>query len=404
MYYYNIIEFLSEERQRIKVDRSFQRKVCWSLEQKRRFILSFFQKRTPYPIVLADVRTGIKHSKQLANSQSLETYQNLGPDYAYISLDGQNRVGTLYQFVNNEFTITGIIRGADGVDYPVKNCLYKDLPTRVKDAFDMLQISVHVLKNCLYSELHEIFVNINDGEGLNEQEKRNAIMTWFSSYIREFAETEKYQDLLLKVNGISSQDIRRSKDAEWFAKMFASLTTSNKYINQAGLDAFYRQGEARDRAKIDDYSATTVNRFESIVEMVYQAVFCKSSKGTPITQKLMWALVQVASDVYDSPDGKKIQDYVKFFEVVKEEDQYLCSDSQEKFAQQSKRWQANQKGSEPKKSGFYFHWASDVNKPSVRTKRRDALLKRLSKNPMYAECFISDTEKVIEVDSLEELA
>lgn len=164
----NIHEFLNEERETIKVDRAFQRKSCWSLEQKRRFILSFLRKRTPYPIVLADIKTGIKQSKKQSDYESLAKYEGL-IGYEKISLDGQNRVQTLHDFYNNDFSITGRLIGADGKEYPVTNCYYKDLPIRVKDAFDMLGINVDTMKNCLYSELHKIFVDINDGEGLNEQ-------------------------------------------------------------------------------------------------------------------------------------------------------------------------------------------------------------------------------------------
>ena len=403
MYFHNVLEFLSEERIRIKVDRAFQRKSCWSLETKRRFILSFFKRRTPYPIVLASIESGISTSKRIGNSRSLNTYSQLKKQgFNFISLDGQNRTTTLEEFVNNKFQISGTIRDADGVEQQVTNCFYKDLPTRVRDAFNVLNVNVHVMKNCSYPELHEIFVHINDGEGLNEQEKRNAIMTWFSKYIREFSELERSQNLLMKVGGISDQDIRRSKDAEWFSKIFASLTKSNNYTNHSGLDSFYKQGQNRSRDTIDDYSIETVTRFESIIDMVYRSVFCRSSRGVKISQRLLWGLVQVASDVYDSPDGKKIYDYVKFFDIVKEEDSFLCADSQEQFAKKTKVWQINGSGIEPKKSQYYFHWSSDVNKPSVRAKRKNALLSKVKANKQFADCFIDPSNQIQEEHSLED--
>lgn len=392
----NIQEFLNEERETIKVDRAFQRKSCWSLEQKRRFVLSFLRKRTPYPIVLADIKTGIKQSKKQSDSESLHKYQAFS-DYEKISLDGQNRVQTLHDFYNNEFSITGRLIGADGKEYPVTNCFYKDLPIRVKDAFDMLEISVHVMKNCLYSELHKIFVDINDGEGLNEQEKRNAIMTWFSQYIRDFSETPDNVKLLLRISGISEQDIKRSKDAEWFTKVYASLLRPNKHhLHQAGLDNFYRQGEGMPQSTIDDYSSANVIRFEKVISMVHKAVFAKSPRGTQVSQKLFWALVAAAGNVYD--DGNQIQDYVKFFNAVKKADDIACLDSQELFAKKHREWLriSDNPLPAPKKSQYYFHWASDVNKPSVRMKRKERLLLELLRTNDYVDSWCVETEQLEE--------
>ena len=389
----NIHEFLNEERETIKVDRAFQRKSCWSLEQKRRFILSFLRKRTPYPIVLADIKTGIKQSKKQSDYESLAKYEGL-IGYEKISLDGQNRVQTLHDFYNNDFSITGRLIGADGKEYPVTNCYYKDLPIRVKDAFDMLGINVDTMKNCLYSELHKIFVDINDGEGLNEQEKRNAIMTWFSNYIRTFSEAPDNAKLLLRISGISEQDIARSKDAEWFTKVYASLLRPNKHhLHQAGLDNFYRQGEGMPQSTIDDYSLANVVRFQKVIAMVHKAVFRKSTVGTQVSQKLFWALVAAASDVYD--DGNQIHDYVKFFNAVKNADDIECLESQELFAKRHRKWfnVSDNPLPAPKRSQYYFHWASDVNKPTARMKRKQSLLLRLTKIKDYIDSWYVETEQ-----------
>jgi len=396
MFYHKITAFLSQQRQLIKVDRSFQRKSCWTLSQKRKYIISFLNNRTPYPIVLADIRTGLMRSKITQSSEDIRKYEGLQEKYSFVSLDGQNRVKTLEEFYNNEFTITGDLEGADGISYPIKEVLYKDLPTRLKDAFDMLRVGVYVQENCLYSELHTIFVDINDGEGLNPQEKRNAIMTWFSDYIRNFAEAKKNESLLLKMNGMSEKDIKRSADAEWYTKAYASLISPNqstsakddRHLSTSGLDSFYRQGEGYQRSSVKDYSRQNVDRFEKVVAMVYNAVYSKSTAGTPITQKLFWALLLAAADVYDT--GRRITDYTSFFDAAKEADCSLCIASSEDFAKDLKTWQGlsnpNPK-QEPKKSQYYFHWASDVNKPTVRQKRKYELLSKLKNMNLYHDSF-----------------
>ena len=113
---YNTLEFLQEKAPNIKVDRSFQRKACWSLPQRRRFIVSSLKKRTPYPIVIADINSGIRASP--GDSASMEKYKKLQESkYTMVSLDGQNRLETLRSFYNSEFTISGNLLGADKVRY-----------------------------------------------------------------------------------------------------------------------------------------------------------------------------------------------------------------------------------------------------------------------------------------------
>ena len=120
----------------------------------------------------------------------------------------------------------------------------------------------------------------------------------------------------------------------------------------------------------------------------YNAVFSKSVAGTPISQKLFWALLTSAADVNDT--GKKITDYASFFDAVKEADCSLCINSNDDFVKHFKTWQGLPNPcpkQEPKKSQYYFHWASDVNKPTVRQKRKSELLRELKNMNLYHDSF-----------------
>lgn len=391
MHNYNTLEFLRDEAPFIKIDRSFQRKSCWTLSQRRNFIRSSLLKRTPYPIVVADIKTGIKASK--GNFASMEKYKDLEDQgYVMVSLDGQNRLETLRSFYENEFTISGEFKGADDVSYQITNKFYKELPNRLKDAFDMLEISVSKMKNCVYQELHEIFVDINDGESLNSQEKRNAIMSWISGYIRDFSEIEKNSKLLKRIIGFKDEHISRSLDAEWFAKIFASLSHPNKYsLNSSGLDGFYRQGETRTRASVIDYSSENVQRFEEIVSMVQKSIFSRTDIGTPITQRQFWTLIHASTLIYDS--SRRISNYIDFFDSVIEADNVLCEKSEESFIESKKQHTINSDNvPEPCKSNYYFHWASNQNSPSDRSKVREELNGYLNQNAKFLASLKQITE------------
>ena len=390
---HNIAEFLSDEAQFIKIDRSFQRKACWSLVQRRRFMKSSLKKRTPYPIVVADIKTGIKASA--GDSNSIQKFKDLqDANYTMISLDGQNRLETYRAFYNSEFTISGDFKGADGVIYTVKNQSYKDLPPRLKDAFDMLEFDISIMKHCIYSELHEIFVDINEGDSLNSQEKRNAIMSWISGYIRNFSEVEKNSKLLMRIGGFNEQDVSRSLDAQWYAKIFASLVRPNRYnLTSTGLDGFYKQGESRNRSAISDYSEENVSRFEEIIRMTYSAVFSRTDTGTQVTQRQFWALLLAASNTYDS--GERIYDYVSFFDSVVTADRSLCLDSADDFAKSLREHTIDPENSpEPMRSQYYFFWASNMNKAGDRMRAKESLISFLEAAPKYNDCLKEPLELV----------
>lgn len=86
------------------------------------------------------------------------------------------------------------------------------------------------------------------------------------------------------MNGMSEKDIKRSTDAEWYTKAYASLVKpaqsisgkDDKYLSTSGLDSFYRLGEGMQRTSIKDYSRQNVDRFEKVIAMVYNAVFSKA--------------------------------------------------------------------------------------------------------------------------------
>lgn len=383
---FRVLDFLQEEQESIKIDRAFQRKACWTLQQKRNFIKSSLLGRAPYPIVLADVKTGLRYSIKRNRTASVNAYkkaQDEGCDF--ISLDGQNRVAALSSFFNNEYTISGKFLCKDGQWHNIDNQFYKDLPPRLKDAFDDMTLEVAKMKHCLYSDLHKIFVDINDGQSLNNQEKRNAIMTTFSGYIRNFSETEDSQKLIGRIIGITEVMISRSLDAEWFAKTYMSILRPNRHhLTASGLDKFYSQGEGRPQSAIEDYSEQNQERFENIMQMVHQAVFCRSVRGTPVSQRLFWALTIAASNFYDT--GKTIKSYSDFFDSVKAVDSMLCAQADLDYGEAFKKWSADPNAldeDEPKKSRYYSHWASDVNSPTVRIKRREALLKALVEDETY---------------------
>ena len=63
-------QFIDFESHKIYIDRAFQRKACWSDKTCRDFILSANKGRAPYPIIVADVTSGLAiiHARQASRT------------------------------------------------------------------------------------------------------------------------------------------------------------------------------------------------------------------------------------------------------------------------------------------------------------------------------------------------
>ena len=117
----------------------------------------------------------------------------MSQDYKYLTLDGNNRWTFIRDLINDSYTI------------PVGNytMLIGDTPhaftvTKRNNVFSRL---TGLQKQCLldsvfvvteytqvsYAGLHEIFLGINSGVPLNPQEKRNAMDSDWSSYVRKLS-------------------------------------------------------------------------------------------------------------------------------------------------------------------------------------------------------------------------
>jgi hypothetical protein len=369
--------FIDKESHQIYIDRAFQRKSCWPDDNCRGFILSANKGRTPYPIVVADVNSGIHKSEIVGDAVSksqFETVKNLKKDW--ISLDGQNRVQAWTRLFNDDLTLTGDFIDSDGCIVGVKNQYFSSLPIRLQDALKDCEICIHIMKDCLYSELHDTFVAINDGEPLNAQEKRNAINTPISGFIRNLSERSDVHKMLAKVSGFKKQWFARSIDAEWVAIAYiATLGHLSTDAKDKNLDILYKKGRGKDFKMVPEYHAKIRTRFSKILGFL--AMTIESSglpKATNVAQKHFWALLLVAEYIVDN--SLDIVDKKSLFSTIVRIDDALSSESSIEYRKDCDL--ALEKGDEePSKSSYYFFHRSHVKAAYSRNMRRNILLKRL---------------------------
>tara|TARA_R100000664_G_C2757098_1_gene145167 strand:- start:923 stop:2110 length:1188 start_codon:yes stop_codon:yes gene_type:complete len=377
-------KFVKQTFKKIHVDRSFQRKVCWTDETARKFILSVNKGRTPYPIVVADVETGIEQSIDSLNEVSENYYNNVKSNgCSMISLDGLQRSNALKRFFTDDLSITGEFFDADGMSLDINNKFFSSLPQRLQDKFNDYNVEIKVMEDLLYDELKENFININDGDPLNDQEKRNAYPTSISKYIRELSESNITNQIWIKITGMRQNVINRSLDAELLLKAFMATHPDKNYSpSKKNMDSFYELGVGK--YSVSEYRSDVRSRFNCIMATV-RDLCSKQTKHVgkgKIPQRQWWASVFLAARVYD--ENLQIDDYAEAYNEVYIIEKDLIAESKSKQGKDhdlyKKSLSTSNPISEPSDSDYYWHWASEPLKSGERSKRLNKLFSQSFKH------------------------
>ena len=389
-----IKQFLDTIAHTIHIDRSFQRKSCWTNTSCVDFIRSANLKRAPYPIVVADITTGLKISREYGDEYGTSSYEmahRMGK--RYISLDGQNRVNAFTRLFSNDLALYGRFVDADSkiVEVP-KNTLYSQLPKRLQDSLRDITIKMEIMHGCRYGDLHEIFVQINSGDALNGQEKRNAINTPISKIIREAAERPLISEMWMKINSFNKLKIARSQDAEWALKSYLYVLDGYSGTFGAGdLNNFYKLGKGKQRRSIPQYSRESCDRFNVILNNVQQTINMQKTHYAAVPIKQYWACIAVNEYCYDN--NLEIQDHAKLYNLIYDTDARLHAASKKLQASQIEEWEATKKDGEVKSpyndSQYYWWWQGAVTNFNIRKSRARDLIAALEKSSDFKSIFES---------------
>jgi hypothetical protein len=396
--------FYEAYENRIYVDQSFQRRACWSIQQKRRFILSLNKGRVLSPIVVACALTGLESSG--SDLSSKEKYQKvLNNQKTYVSLDGQNRSETIREFFNDQLAISGNFTDRDGKTVGVTNLTFNQLPHRLKDALKDANIEMKNLEDIPYSELNDIFLSINDGQPLNDQEKRNAINTPISTWIREHSE-KSFVDFWPMIQGFREKDIKRFKDVECLISIYmATLPKSTWSTKTRDLNNFYNLGRDKTMKQVEEYRNTNSRRFLQIMKIVTHLIegakiLPKYSNG--VSQKLLWGLVMFAEYLWETnvinalPTGISSNGYHRLAELVSTLDDKLSKDEDKLLSQHKDDYDNGVRTDEPKRNQYYTFLQSDHKTHTSRSSRKRKLITEIINSQEYnaviAHEMISDDE------------
>jgi len=389
---FNLKNFIKEfNDKKVYYDPRFQRRVVWNTDNTNKYFKSLTRGWTITPIVVLEVDSCIEYSETVGDGPAAEYFEDVkSKGYKYISLDGQNRSKHIEDVYNSKTTVSGNLKDADGKFHDIKNKFLKDMDQRLIDHITTgCNVSVVVVKEATRDDASDMFQALNDGEPLNDQEKRQAIDTPIADVIRELSKEKKSTSVRI----LPKARISRMEDDEIYAKMLMVLfkeyrvdgkTVAKSYgLSKFGINDFYNLGLGF--SNINDpecpYLLSEIDRAKEIIKL-FSAVMLHQTKvpnSQLIPRKNWWAVLHVCEWAFDN--NYKIQDYSQFYDYLKSIDDKLATDSETQFSvDRQKKIASGLDPDEVTKQGYYFNWRSLPHQASPRANRHEALIEEVENN------------------------
>ena len=321
----------------------YQRRFgAWTTKQKCAYISNIFRSRVYTPIILAPV-TG--HDRDL---------DDLTMNIKYACLDGQHRSHTIAEFVNNQFGFTGTINGTK-----YNNTYFNKMSEHIQLHFLMrCEISICIIEE-RDIDLAQIFIDINDGQPLNDQEKRNAMNTPIAAWSRK-----QSKDFRSVFNQISKVQIERMDDCFLISRLVAFINglknDADLSNDSKALDNLYQSGV--ENQQFYDQKVFSYISSELLPSLRIVADECRSNHNSKIRTRDLFAFTLLHMKLSDF--GKQHSIRAEFlFDYCKQLIATLDSNSANQMLKDEEKY-----GRDNLKLTNYFYYNTTSIKTSNRAK------------------------------------
>ena len=202
----------------VALDESFNRQGCWTNPFTEIFLKDLIVGFAPSPIIVADLKKCADLC--LESSKEYEYFQKwIDKGHLWLAIDGNNRTVSIRKYLNNEIGIEEgeITIHGQGIEITKSNKTLKTHPDILKEYIDnhvMVVICEYTVAT--RQDVSDLFLCVNGGIPLKDQEKRNAILCGMADEVR--AMSAKYVESLASDGKIYSNNIRYKLD-ELLAKL-----------------------------------------------------------------------------------------------------------------------------------------------------------------------------------------
>ena len=142
----------------INLSPDFQRGYVWKENKRKSHLIESLMLSIPIPAFYL-----------------YETGADSNDDYEFSVIDGQQRLTTIFDFLNDKFRLSSLEYLGDSYN----GCRFSELPPKIKSRINRTQLSLNILSyDSPHRIIYDIFKRINTGgKALNNQEMRNAVST-----------------------------------------------------------------------------------------------------------------------------------------------------------------------------------------------------------------------------------
>ena len=226
--------FVRDLKNRTALDLAFQSEQRWDDNQKTKYVTSLVTGMAPSKIVIANIKECLENSD--AGSYDYDYFNKwFNLKYQSISIDGNNRTITIQEYMNGKVSIKHgdyLLPSGKVIQIDSSNDTWPKHPAEFRDYInDEVSVTVSEYVNATRDDLTSLFLNINDGMALNQQEKRNPILVPFASWVRDITKQTK-DSMLVKVFPTDKQRVRRIID-DYIVGMAIYTTYGTKVSIQA---------------------------------------------------------------------------------------------------------------------------------------------------------------------------
>lgn len=358
---------------KIGTDESFERPYgCWDNKQASAYIAAVFKGQNGGSnIVVTDNVASQHYSMREGDAISAAYFSSRtarGEDYT--SIDGKHRRGAISDFVNNVIPFTGIARDVNGNTIHFKEVFFHKMDEPYRQEFLDCEVAIEEFTT-LRHEMPELFIGINNGVSLSDQQKRNAIQTPIALWARKMS--QHYENLWVSM--FSPKAIAQMKDCELVSKIYEHLANPDADLAaKKTLDSLYVAGKG-DSKFGTSYSTAARDMARNVIDSLNTISRSRDNDKIIGSEHIPLVLALVAVEI----SNKTIANPNAFVEGVIKTDLDLSKNSRRQFADDEDAAVLN--GDDPPQPrDYYYEWAR-TNWSKSRHRRQDLLWQEIKKDP-----------------------
>lgn len=241
-------------------DDRFQRSAVWTLKQEQFLMDSIIKKYDIPKIYFWDLNKN--------NSQ-----------YSYSVVDGQQRLTTIFKFLNNEFALN------EEFTPEFANKKYSELDEDLQDEIYNHELTIVYIEDATEDDIKDLFLRLNNGTTLKSQEKRTNLGGNLSRFIVDMSKDKLFDKVTFH---------NKHRDFEQILAQCIKIELEGNYTNTQGkyLDEMYKD------EKEFDVNGTTAKRFKKVLNYLYK-IFENDDKVPELKRFNFISLYLIISQMMD---------------------------------------------------------------------------------------------------------